>query len=227
MSPPDVVTPPTTPPGGVVLPRPVTSAVAVVVAAVVLAVLWVGVATGTLLAALDPALDRWMVAVRPPGAVATAVVASTVGQPAVVIGVLVVVAAAVAWRSRSWTPVAIAAGGVALLSLADNGVKAIVARPRPPEMWHAMPAHGLSFPSGHALWSAGTMLLIVVLVGPVRHRWAVGLAALLVVVVISGSRIVVAVHYPSDVLAGWALAVVADGIVLLVAAALVRRRRAP
>ncbi|NMO92749.1 phosphatase PAP2 family protein [Actinomycetospora sp. TBRC 11914] len=212
MSPPDVV-----------LPRPGATAGAVLLAAAVLAVLWVGVATGSLLAALDPAIDAWMVAVRPAGAVTTAIVASEVGQPAVVIGVLVVVAGALGWRSRSWAPVVIAAGGLVLLGLADHGVKAIVARPRPPLVWHAMPAQGLSFPSGHSLWSAGTMLLIVVLVGPVRRRWVVVAAAVLVVVVVSGSRVVAGVHYPSDVLAGWTLAVVADGLVLLAAGAVTRR----
>lgn len=226
MSRPDVVTADGVAPPAVVLPRPGPTAAGVVLATVVLAVLWAGVVTGSLLASVDPAVDGWIVAVRPAGVVTTAVVASTAGQPAVVIAVLVVAAAVTAWRARSWAPVAVGAGAVALLGVVDNGVKVIVARARPPEVWHAMPAHGLSFPSGHALWSAGVLLLVVVLVGPVRARPAVAVIALLAVVVISGSRLVVAVHYPSDVLAGWCLAVVADGIVLLVAGAVLRRRRA-
>jgi membrane-associated phospholipid phosphatase len=206
-------------PAAVVLPRPGTTAAALVLAVVVLAVLWAGVVTGSLLASVDPTVDGWIVAVRPGALVTTAVVASTVGQPAVMIAVLVVVTGVVGWRARSWAPAAVSAGAVALLAVFDNGVKAVVARPRPPEVWHAMPAHGLAFPSGHALWSAGVLLLVVVLVGPVRGRPVVALVALLVVVVITGSRLVVAVHYPSDVLAGWCLAVLADGIVLLVAGA--------
>jgi membrane-associated phospholipid phosphatase len=201
----------------VVLPRPGPTAAVTTVAALVLAVLWAGVVTGTLLASVDAVVDERIVAVRPAGLVTTAVVASTVGQPAVMVAVLVVVAGVVGWRARSWAPVAIGAGAVVLLAVLDNGVKAVVARPRPPVVWHAMPAHGLAFPSGHALWSAGVLLLVVVLVGPVRGRPVVAVLALLAVVVITASRLVVAVHYPSDVLAGWSLAVVADGIVLLVA----------
>ena len=224
MTRPDDVTSPHMAPG-VALPRPGAIAVAAVLAALALAVLWSGVVTGMLLAALDPGVERWIVAVRPPGLVVTAIWASVVGQPAVMIGVLVVVAGAGAWRSHSWTPVLVGAGALVLLGLADNGVKAIVARPRPPLAWHAMPAHGLSFPSGHALWSAGVLLLVVVLVGPIRGRPVLAVTALLVVVVISGSRLVVAVHYPSDVLAGWSLAVIADGIVLLVAGGVARGTR--
>lgn len=219
MSRPDVATSDDVSPAAVVLPRPGTTAAALVLAVVVLAVLWAGVVTGSLLASVDPTVDGWIVAVRPGALVTTAVVASTVGQPAVMIAVLVVVTGVVGWRARSWAPAAVSAGAVALLAVFDNGVKAVVARPRPPEVWHAMPAHGLAFPSGHALWSAGVLLLVVVLVGPVRGRPVVALVALLVVVVITGSRLVVAVHYPSDVLAGWCLAVLADGIVLLVAGA--------
>jgi membrane-associated phospholipid phosphatase len=222
-----VVAPDDAPPPSLVLPRPAATATAVVFAAVALAVLWVGVVTGSLLASVDPTVDGWIVAVRPAALVTAAVIASTVGQPAVMIAVLVVVAGVAARRARSWAPVAIAAGSAALLTVFDHGVKAVVARPRPPEVWHAMSAQGLSFPSGHALWSAGALLLVAVLVGPVRGRPVVAVLALLVVVAITGSRLVVGVHYPSDVLAGWSLAVLADGIVLLVAGVVLARRGSP
>ena len=134
-------------------------------------------ATGTLLAALDPVIDTWIVAVRSPGLVTAARVASTVGQPAVMIAVLLVVVVTKSWRQRSWTPVLVGAGSLALLGLADNGVKALVARPRPPLAWQAVTAQGLSFPSGHALWSAGALLLVVVLVGPIRGRVVLAVVA--------------------------------------------------
>jgi membrane-associated phospholipid phosphatase len=201
------------------VPRAGTTATVAVLAAAVTAVLWIGVVTGTLLAAVDPAVDRWITSVRPPALVRTAAVISTVGQPAVMVAVLVVVVAVLGWRSRSWGPVGVGASAVVVLGVLDNGVKAVVARPRPPVAWQAVPAHGFAFPSGHALWSAGVVLLVVVLVGAIRGRGVVALVALLVAVAVAGSRLVLAVHYPSDVLAGWSLAVLADGIVLLVASA--------
>lgn len=217
--------PPAVPPPDSGLPRLGTPAtVAVLLAAAVTAVLWTGVVTGTLLAAVDPAVDRLITTVRPPALVRTAAVISTVGQPAVMIVVLVVVVAALGWRSRSWGPVGVGASAVVVLGVLDNGVKAVVARPRPPVVWQAVPAHGFAFPSGHALWSAGVLLLVVVLVGRVRWRGQLALIAFLIAVGVAGSRLVLAVHYPSDVAAGWSLAVVADGIVLLAAAAIARRR---
>jgi undecaprenyl-diphosphatase len=78
-----------------------------------------------------------------------------------------------------------------------------------------VPAHGLAFPSGHALWSIGVLLLVMVLMGPCRGRHVLAGGAVLLAALIGSSRIVLGVHYPSDVLAGWSLAVVADGIVLL------------
>ena len=206
------------------LPRVGPTAAATVLAALATAVLWAGVATGTLLAVLDPAVDGWIVAVRPPALVATAEVVTTVGQPAVMVAVLVVVAALVARRERSWEPALVGAGALLVLGLLDNGVKAVVARPRPPVAWQAVSAHGLSFPSGHALWSAGSLLLVVVLVGPVRGRVPLALVAFLVVAGVACSRLVLAVHYPSDVLAGWGLAVLGDGIVLLTAVGIARGR---
>jgi membrane-associated phospholipid phosphatase len=206
------------------LPRRAATLAAAILAAMALAVLWIGVATGTLLAALDPVVDAWIVAVRSPGLVAAARVVTTAGQPAVMIGLLVVVVATVSWRERSWSPVLVGAAALALLGVLDNGVKALVARPRPPLAWQAVTAHGLSFPSGHALWSAGALLLVVVIVGPIRGRGVLALVALLVTVAVAASRLVLAVHYPSDVLAGWSLAVLATAGVVFVGVLVARRR---
>lgn len=223
---------PTTPdlqddtPGPAVLALPRTSVIAVSmgIATVGLALLWVGVATGSLLASRDPAVDAWVVAVRPPWLVDASRVISDAGQPAVLIGVLVLVTGGIAWRSRSWSPVGVSAGALVLLTVFDNGVKALVARPRPPLAWHAMPAHGLSFPSGHALWSAGVLLMIVLLAARVRTPLLLGALALVIAAAVAASRVILAVHYPSDVLAGWCLAVLADGVVVAAAASLSSRR---
>lgn len=193
------------------------AALATITAAVVVAVLWVGVATGTLLAAVDPVVTAWLVGVRPDIVVSAARIVSQVGQPAVMIGLLVVVTVVVARQRRSWAPVGLGAGALVLLGALDNSVKILVARPRPPLVWQAMPAHGASFPSGHALWSAGVVLIVVVLLGARRGRPVLVALAVLVAVLVAAARLVLAVHYPSDVLAGWGLAVVADGLVILAA----------
>jgi len=69
-------------------------------------------------------------------------------------------------------------------------------------------AAGESFPSGHAL---GLMVcvpaLVIVALPWVRGTWRTWLAALgvVVVVAIGAGRVVLNVHHPSDVIAGWAL----------------------
>ncbi len=65
--------------------------------------------------------------------------------------------------------------------------------------------HYQSFPSGHAANSMIAYLAIAWLAfdDPVHRRWAVA-AALLLSFLIGLSRPMLGVHWPSDVIAGWA-----------------------
>ena len=108
--------------------------------------------------------------------------------------------------------------GLAALAVADLGVKTVVGRPRPPVAWHAVVAHGASFPSGHVTLSAGTVLLLAWLArgvgGRAMRRCAVAVAAVFLLAV-GASRVVLGVHYPDDVVAGWAIAVLVVSVVAL------------
>jgi undecaprenyl-diphosphatase len=64
-----------------------------------------------------------------------------------------------------------------------------------------------SYPSGHALVSAAFALALVIIARETRWRWRVGAAASAYVLAVGFSRLYLGVHYPSDVLAGWCLAV--------------------
>jgi membrane-associated phospholipid phosphatase len=87
-------------------------------------------------------------------------------------------------------------------------VKALVDRPRPPLEDARIVQSGFSFPSGHSTIAAvfyGTVAYL--LMRSLRHaapRALVGIAAGLLVIGIGVSRVYLGVHYPSDVLAGWA-----------------------
>ncbi len=98
---------------------------------------------------------------------------------------------------------AFATGGSALLNLA---AKQAFARDRP-SLWQSIaPEHNYSFPSGHAMGSMTLAAVVVLLAWPTRWRWPV-LAAMAVFVPMVGlSRVYLGVHYPSDILAGWAAA---------------------
>jgi undecaprenyl-diphosphatase len=111
-------------------------------------------------------------------------------------------------RPRAAAFVAIAGLSVWGLRLAMSRV---VGRPRPVDaLWSA---DGLSFPSGHAANSFAMCVMVIVAVWPlVRGRAArialVGGAAL-VAGAIGVSRLAGGVHWPTDVLGGWLLAIAA------------------
>ena len=95
---------------------------------------------------------------------------------------------------------------VELSGLVTQTFKLVADRARPDTaMVHAF---GTSFPSGHALGvMVAVLALLTILLPLIRPRWHVTLMVLgaAVVVLIGLGRVVLNVHHPSDVLAGWAL----------------------
>ena len=98
----------------------------------------------------------------------------------------------------------LAVGGSALLNLA---AKAVFARERP-DLWLSIaPETTFSFPSGHAMGSASLAAAVVLLLWHTAWRWPGLAAAAAFVVWVGASRVYLGVHFPSDILAGWAAAV--------------------
>ena len=157
----------------------------------------------------------------------TAVIVTDAGSP-VAVDVVTVVGAVVLLLARRPR----AAAFVVLARLLELGVetavKDLVARPRPVLTDPVAHASGFSFPSGHAAGSAavfGAVLVIVLGELPVTDRVLrtsiVGLVVLFVAAV-GASRVLLGVHYPSDVTAGVLL-----GVAALVAARPVLPRSGP
>ncbi|OJF13684.1 phosphatase PAP2 family protein [Couchioplanes caeruleus] len=119
-------------------------------------------------------------------------------------------------QTALWVVTTMAVGGLlgALLKL-------LFGRHRPDLLDPVARATGFSFPSGHALnatLAAGVFVLVLLPV--VRHRRLLWAGAILVAALTGISRIILGVHYASDVIAGWLL-----GVALLAATTMAFTRR--
>ncbi|HEX2964132.1 MAG TPA: phosphatase PAP2 family protein [Ignavibacteriales bacterium] len=109
-------------------------------------------------------------------------------------------------KRRSLMLVLLATLGGGLL---ESILKTLIARQRPGPLFQLMPEYSHSFPSGHSMMSAVVYLSLAVLLARIQKRRIIRIyvviVALFLTFIIGISRIYLGVHYPTDVLAGWAL----------------------
>lgn len=144
-------------------------------------------------------------------------------------GLIAALVGMLAVASRGWEALLVLY--TAVPSLFDNAVKEWVGRPRPSEQLVDVSdaASGFSFPSGHVV-NTGTLFLVLLVIAPafVSNRIARAVlqgACLLMIVSTGPARVYVGVHWPSDVLGGYAL--VALMVVPLLLVYLLGRRAQP
>jgi undecaprenyl-diphosphatase len=126
-------------------------------------------------------------------------------------------------QRRTALAIAVTVGSGALVSFA---LKAAIRRPRPSLVPSVVSAYTTSFPSGHAMMSAVTYLTLAALLAPKAPRRTKAYLLLLatyLAVLVGASRVYLGVHWPTDVLAGWA----AGALWTLAGRRLARRLRAP
>ena len=82
-------------------------------------------------------------------------------------------------------------------------LKVLIARPRPPEIYHLVASYGASFPSAHSGYAAALVGLILL----TRSSYSsyIVFFAMLWWVMMGSSRVYLGVHFPSDVLSGWGI----------------------
>lgn len=120
---------------------------------------------------------------------------------AVVAGYLLVV--------RKFGPALFVMLSVGLGTVVSQLLKLAYDRPRPDLVNHLVAIHTSSFPSGHATMSTVVYLTLASLIARLSDDWRVRVYVISVAVLLSlavgVSRVYLGVHWPSDVMAGWAL----------------------
>lgn len=125
-------------------------------------------------------------------------VATTLGSGAVRVPVAIV-ALVLLLRARRKAEAIFLGGAFLTGMIASSVVKLVVDRPRPTLLPWLDDVSSASFPSGHA-WNAAILYGALALVsGRAWAPWAAGALVLL----IGLSRVVMGVHWPSDVAGGW------------------------
>ena len=107
---------------------------------------------------------------------------------------------------RAWGQALMASGIVLGALLLSTVVKEIIGRPRP-SLWPAITGETNSgFPSGHAMTSCAFAALLVIIFWPTRWRGAALGSAAIWLALVALARLYLGVHYPTDILSGWGLA---------------------
>lgn len=182
------------------------------------ALLWVGYAQGWAWLAqvdssgLDPAYRFG--SGRPGWVSAWDIFCTVLGPGAFRIAVLVIIVVAFARRRVRLAVFLIVS--VELSGLVTETAKHFADRARPDTAM--VSAWGTSFPSGHALGVMAAVLALLTVALPLvdasKRGWLIAVGAV-VVLTIGIGRVVLNVHHPSDVLAGWALGYAYFAICLL------------
>jgi len=135
--------------------------------------------------------------------------ASLLGSTRVII-VVAAIAALLAWRRCPRLALAIVVIAVAR-PLIEFGLKELIARDRPTGA-RLVRGTGPSFPSGHPLATAASWGLLPLVAALYTKRravwWSIAIAVWVIAVLVAASRVVLGVHWPSDVVASLLLAVI-------------------
>lgn len=171
----------------------------------------------------DRAVMLWVHEYETPGVTTTMSAVTELGGLAAVPIFAVICAGLLWWRGRR-RDAALLAAAVIGSALLNTALKAVFQRARPDFWEHLVVEDSFSFPSGHAMASMSFAAALIVIAWRTRWRWPAVVAGLLYVAVVGLSRVYLGVHFPSDILAGWCVAIVWVTIVVVVLDGASRRR---
>jgi membrane-associated phospholipid phosphatase len=194
---------------------------------------WIGfglvaadVVAGGLLARADPHVAHWSFTTVPQGVHTLLAWLTWIGASPVL---AVIVAVASLWLLRGRRPVdalLLALAG-AVTGLVTTGLKEAFKRVRPDYLDPGQVPHSFSFPSGHASGAFAVYVLLALLVSEGmsgRARAWLLAAALALAAFVGATRVLLPVHYLTDVLAGACVGLASVAAAMLTKAVVAERR---
>lgn len=174
---------------------------------VFLGIAWALRTPGGSLDAFDQGLARDLAQSLPKGMLHLVAIFTQLGDRAFLMGIGASVLAMLLWHRRVqlavlWVAACVGGG------LLNKSLKALFERVRPEHAHGFLQAEGFSFPSGHATGAVAIygMLAFVLARTVAAHRHPILLAGAFGLIAAVGlSRVLLHVHYVSDVMAGWAV----------------------
>ncbi|EJQ53547.1 Uncharacterized protein BWINRASL_01172 [Bacillus mycoides] len=127
-----------------------------------------------------------------------------------------VISLLVFWKKRYYAAMIVYPVGILVTHLVNKGIKEIAKRDRP-SLNEALDALGYSFPSGHAMLSIMTFGFLTYIIAAnlksIAGKCGITISMGILIILIGLSRVILNVHYPTDILAGYC----AGGILLIIA----------
>ena len=159
--------------------------------------------------AIDPAVAAAAGTIRAesPAILYSALFLTNLGSAPMTFGVAVVGAIVLVRRRQSRAVILLVA--VIIERLAIDGLKLFFGRARPLFDNSLVHVNSLSFPSGHAANSLTAWLLAACLAAPAPYRRPAIIAAIAIAVIVGATRVLLGVHWLSDVVGGWAAGLLA------------------
>ncbi len=125
--------------------------------------------------------------------------------------------AIILWQRRWWRSLAYLLTTTLGSVIINRTAKELMHRVRP-QLWvSGAPEFDYAFPSGHAMTSMTLVIVLLILSRGYPRRWLILLFGSFYVLAIAWTRLYLGVHFPSDILAGWMVAIAwAIGVSLII-----------
>lgn len=138
-------------------------------------------------------------------------IVTTVGGPIFIIPAAIVVGIGLRYWYKKWQPTMILVAATAGAGLFDVLLKEFIDRPRPLAVWRLIEVPGSAFPSGHsalAVFYIITAYLVTRKLINWQSKVFVWILGGIMMLAIGVSRVYLGVHWPTDVVGGWALGLI-------------------